>query len=730
MRAMGSAFASYTYSDILDTRFEDARDRLSDYQSRMAFKVLDIEKDVGDQGFEDGSFDLVIACLTLHATKNLESTLMNVRKLLKPGGYLVMLEITDAEIMRFGLIFGALPGWWRGFEEGRTLSPSISVDKWEALMKTSGFSGLESLVPCSLTSPVPFSLMVTQAVDHRINFLRDPLAPIHQPLGVDALTIIGGKTTLTSQLVSDITAALSRHYKNIHTANSLNDLVLADLPVMGTVISLIELDEPALIRMSPGDLISFQELFKQSKNVLWLGHGAQGDNPYGNMFTGVQRTLAMEMTHLHIHFLNLYSMEEADSTIIAHKLLHLEAAGIWDQSGQLDGILWSNERELLLKNGTLLVPRFRLNSTQNDRYNSSRRLITKEVQRDAAIATIKSTEIGYLVEEQDPRSLTIIPNGVEIHVTHSLLRAVRITETSSVFLVVGKNAKTKELVLALSNTLDSRVYVPHSLVVQCGETEDQAVRSMQTLYLNLLAFSMFQSIPKGTTVAILDPDFSLAPLVTKYATDFGVQLVLLTTKEGHCSWPWIQAHPNSTRRDLMVKLPRNISRLVQMGENEEVLTVLRSCLKPGCQFDTELTLTADRPESDFISDMSQVVINFQNSWMKTQYDTTPINTQGFASMGLRDLIQTNESIRKQALVSWGQSKLAVQVQPATKFVKFSKSKTYWLVGLTGGLGLSLCQWMSRQGARFIAISSRNPKIDDQWLRQMAAGGCTVRVFSK
>jgi hypothetical protein len=33
-------------------------------------------------------------------------------------------------------------------------------------------------------------------------------------------------------------------------------------------------------------------------------------------------------------------------------------------------ILWSNERELLLENGHLKIPRFRLNSARNDRYNS------------------------------------------------------------------------------------------------------------------------------------------------------------------------------------------------------------------------------------------------------------------------------------------------------------------------------------------------------------------------
>ncbi|KAJ5823786.1 Acyl transferase/acyl hydrolase/lysophospholipase [Penicillium robsamsonii] len=729
MRAMGSSFASYTYTDILDSQFEDARERFSDYQSRMAFKVLDIEKDVEEQGYEEGCFDLVIAPLALYATRNLEATLTNVRRLLKPGGYLVMLELTDSDIMRFGLILGGLPGWWLGYQEGRTLSPCVSENKWEELMQKAGLSGFEALVSSSITSPLPFSVMVTQAVDHRINFLRDPVATNHMTLGLDSLTIIGGKTPLTADMVADIRTAVCPHYSNIYTASSLGDLVSANLPVMGSVISLIELDGPVLKNMTPEDLKSFQELFKQSKNVLWLGHGAQGENPYGNMFSGVQRTLAMEMTHLHIHFLNLHSLRDADAHIIAAKLLHLEAAEIWDQSGQLDGILWSNERELMLENGQFKVPRFRLNSGRNDRYNSSRRLIIKEVARAGSVVTIQPTEIGYQIEEKDLRVSPSFSDDVKIDVIHSLLRAVRITPSENSFLVFGKNTWNGEHVVALSHTLDSQVSVPHGLVVRCGSSEELGIRSMLTLYFHFLTLSMLQQLQPGKALAVLDPGFSLSPVLTKYANEKGVQLVLLTTKEGHCSWPWIRIHPNSTRRELLTKLPGNISRLVNMGGSSDMTTLLKTCLPTDCQFESETTLTARVSQSQCTSDRAQLGMQLQNFWTRAQYNLMPVNMHKFASLGLQDLIHAQSPLAEQSLIAWGESQLAVQVHPATKQVKFPKDKTYWLVGLTGGLGLSLCQWMIRQGARYIAISSRNPKIGDEWLQRMAANGCTVRVFS-
>ncbi|RYP45141.1 hypothetical protein DL769_011480 [Monosporascus sp. CRB-8-3] len=104
---LNNAFQSYTYTDISTAFFEKAQVKFTKYRSKMVFKALDIEKPVSQQGFTEGSYDLVIASLSLHATRKLEETLENARSLLRPGGYLIMLEVTDNDPLRFGLIFGA-----------------------------------------------------------------------------------------------------------------------------------------------------------------------------------------------------------------------------------------------------------------------------------------------------------------------------------------------------------------------------------------------------------------------------------------------------------------------------------------------------------------------------------------------------------------------------------------------------------------------------------------------
>src|SRR4051794_25536480 len=96
------AFASYTYTDISTRFFETAQEVFSAYSDKMIFKTLDIEKDIVQQGYTEGTYDLVVASLVLHATKDLNRTLTNARRLLKPGGQLIILEVSNNDVCRVG----------------------------------------------------------------------------------------------------------------------------------------------------------------------------------------------------------------------------------------------------------------------------------------------------------------------------------------------------------------------------------------------------------------------------------------------------------------------------------------------------------------------------------------------------------------------------------------------------------------------------------------------------
>lgn len=111
---LGTYFSSYTFTDIGVAFLGKAQERFKAFSSRLIFKTLDIENDPTTQGFTEHSYDIVLAANVLHATRSLEKTLKNARRLLRPGGYLILLEIVDNGPLRVGFIMGGLPGWWIG----------------------------------------------------------------------------------------------------------------------------------------------------------------------------------------------------------------------------------------------------------------------------------------------------------------------------------------------------------------------------------------------------------------------------------------------------------------------------------------------------------------------------------------------------------------------------------------------------------------------------------------
>ena len=106
-------FSSYDYTDVSSGFFEHARAKFAEWTDILRFDVLDIERDPILQGFEESSYDLIIAANVIHTTRHLDQSLEHIRRLLKPGGQLALLEMVKM-IPPIMMIFGLLPGWWAG----------------------------------------------------------------------------------------------------------------------------------------------------------------------------------------------------------------------------------------------------------------------------------------------------------------------------------------------------------------------------------------------------------------------------------------------------------------------------------------------------------------------------------------------------------------------------------------------------------------------------------------
>ncbi|KAL8928323.1 MAG: hypothetical protein Q9172_001007 [Xanthocarpia lactea] len=132
---------SYDYTDISSGFFDAVKEKFEPWNVFLKYRVLDIGKDAFDQGFDGEAYDLIIASNVLHATGLLANTMGNVRKLLKSGGKLIMIEETVTALRRFP--FATLPGWWLSQEPDRRGGPLISEERWDGLLRGTGFSGLD-----------------------------------------------------------------------------------------------------------------------------------------------------------------------------------------------------------------------------------------------------------------------------------------------------------------------------------------------------------------------------------------------------------------------------------------------------------------------------------------------------------------------------------------------------------------------------------------------------------
>jgi amino acid adenylation domain-containing protein len=129
----------------------------------MRFGVLDISRDPAGQGYEPGSFDVVLALDVLHATPDLQETLGHVRTLLAPGGLAAIVETVRAPRW-VDFIWGLAEGWW-AFRDAWRLrhSPLIGVEEWTRVCRACGYTQVASWPSAPGDRAGDYGLILAQA---------------------------------------------------------------------------------------------------------------------------------------------------------------------------------------------------------------------------------------------------------------------------------------------------------------------------------------------------------------------------------------------------------------------------------------------------------------------------------------------------------------------------------------------------------------------------------------
>ena len=720
--ALADNFTSYTCTDITSTHFDDVRSLFADAQTdKMTFRTLDFETSPTDQGFVAGSYDMIVASNALHDTPELEQMLKHIRSLMRPGGYLAFLEPTKDESLTLALEGCLRPSWFAGIEESRRHSPLATQKTWDSALREAGFTGIDTATPEENTFAIPFSVMCSRATTKEMDIIQDPLALAKQESLKANLLIIGGRTLQTSHLARGLNKTLTPYFDDVVQAETLTDVDDETLATKPTTICFAELDEPVFKPFTEEKYKAMVNLCDKLQTILWITVGSRGENPYMNMMVAVGRCLEGEMPHLRLQFLNFDGNDRPTPNFLAHHLLQLHLTRNFSgEVSKVDEPLFTLERELTIQDGTLLIPRYLHVEAVNSRLNSDRRLITRSVDPSATVVALGTSSSCYkLFECPQPKAGDDL---IEVQVSKASLDAVKYGNSGYLYVVLGQ-VKTGKKVIALSESNQSIISVPKPYVVEIEVVDSLEPDVLLRVMDELLALAVITST--SGSVLVHGPHLAVATSLSKLAVENGKALAMTSTSTTITNAKVV--HTSSPDRVLTSTIPRNLSLWVDLSNTTEEKTI-------GSRFEKLLPASCDsRKMSHFCKSKALKVSAIDTAILteavnRAMLSAEQVHEHTFVIPASAMLSHEFQSPGLQ-IVDWKvDTSLPVAVIPADESMRFRSDRTYFLVGLTGELGLQMTKWMVSRGARHLALSSRNPKVDPQWLEFIHSQGASVKMY--
>ena len=276
----------YSFTDVSPSFFDRAQTRFSEHSHKMSFGIFNIEKDVEPQGQQEGSYDIIIAANVLHIGKNLVESLQSIRKLLRPGGKLILHETTTPSDITTGFVFGLLQDWWVSTETNRQMSPLLTKCDWHLLLKQSGFSGTDIMLRDFESEACHQStIMISTAIDKP-----------HACTNLPSTDIIIDRSSHAQQLLAaKLQERLCRSHECKLSISSFQEVV--EDPREGAVrVFLTDTERPILPELNSSTFSSLKTSLQRASRVLWTTNGGGGsiENPGFGMIDGFARSLRLE----------------------------------------------------------------------------------------------------------------------------------------------------------------------------------------------------------------------------------------------------------------------------------------------------------------------------------------------------------------------------------------------------------------------------------------------------
>lgn len=133
----------YCYTDISRAFLFHGEKEYGSDNPYLTYKLFNIEEPLINQNFDPDTFDVVIATNVFHATKNINTTIKNAKKLLHKNGVILINEIIKNNAFSH-LTFGLLEGWWLYEDTNKRIPgcPGIFPATWSQILDSEGFESV------------------------------------------------------------------------------------------------------------------------------------------------------------------------------------------------------------------------------------------------------------------------------------------------------------------------------------------------------------------------------------------------------------------------------------------------------------------------------------------------------------------------------------------------------------------------------------------------------------
>ncbi|CAN8099325.1 unnamed protein product [Discula destructiva] len=349
----------YHYTDASSAFFDMARESLAPFGNLLAFDTLELGRAPAAQGFEEGTYDIVIASGVVSAS--VSSTLHTARSLLKPGGVLLLTEAVHDPV---------LVPFVQGLLHLQTKTDDLMASgAWDQHLREAGFDGTSlELRECDDDSDICKSVTIMSTVP-----LTSSLEPYVEP---DNVLIVTSKRTASppSSWLRTLQVLVAECLGGSEKAPVVAQYLESATPSTYAnrfCIFVGEVNEPILYELDPQSLDNIRTMCTTCKGLLWLTRGGAVDceRPEFSLASGFLRTLRTERVGRRLLTLDLdptgASWSDASATAIVQVLRDV----LFDKADPEYSL--PPEHEYAERAGVLLIPRF-YHDAERDRVLASR----------------------------------------------------------------------------------------------------------------------------------------------------------------------------------------------------------------------------------------------------------------------------------------------------------------------------------------------------------------------